>query len=131
MYSWTQHYFILSVHTWDIDWVYLPNLDYLNLEAMSDTASLCTDIQRLGQLSDKTQISDSMYLTSWYLLLDKPARYIRSLCNAPINVMPHYPHPGHYRGQGGDLTNKLVNFPYVEPSLSVKSLLYPPFQVGK
>ena len=25
--------------------------------------------------------------------------------NAPINVMPHYTPPGHYRGQGGDLTN--------------------------
>ena len=23
----------------------------------------------------------------------------------PINVMPHYPPPGHFRGQGGDLTN--------------------------
>ena len=27
------------------------------------------------------------------------------LTNAPINVMPHYPPPGHHRGQGGDLTN--------------------------
>ena len=25
--------------------------------------------------------------------------------NAPINVIPHYPPPEHYRGQGGDLTN--------------------------
>ena len=24
---------------------------------------------------------------------------------APINVMPHYPPPGHHRGQDGDLTN--------------------------
>ena len=29
----------------------------------------------------------------------------KASCNAPINVMPHYPPPGHHRGQGGDLTN--------------------------
>ena len=41
----------------------------INLEAMSDTASLCINIFRTNLGQD----SKHVFLTSWYLLSDKPA----------------------------------------------------------
>ena len=68
----------------------------------------------------KKFVSDStVFLTSFdlkssqrvslYSLMINQSAYGMQNCslgyNAPINVMPHYPPPGHHRGQGGDLTN--------------------------
>ena len=44
------------------------------------------------------------------------------ITNAPINVMPHYPPPGHGWGHSGVLILPKINFPTPRASCCVKSL---------